>query len=116
MLEVRDTQYKGRGVFTTESISPDTIVERSPVVLLTDGTTDDDLLKVGLDHYCYDFEGRTAFACGFGSLFNHSSDPNCDWFIDQDEHRIVFSSNRSIAANEELTIDYGVEVWFDIED
>lgn len=116
MLQVKKTKSKGRGVFTLKNIPQHKIVENSPVLLLPNKITDNDLAILGLDHYCYDFNGKTAIALGFGSLFNHSSKPNCDWFIDEKNNCIVYSANRTILAYEEITIDYGVEVWFDIKE
>lgn len=113
MLEVRNTELKGRGVFATKQIEKDIVVEKSPVLLLSPETSEEILTLTGLDHYCYDFDGRTAIALGFGSLFNHSDTPNCDWY--EVCNTIVFITNQTVKANEEITIDYGVELWFDLK-
>ncbi len=67
-----------------------------------------------LEHYL--FGGRNGdllLALGVGSLFNHSKQPNLSYTVDQQLQLIHFRAARDIAANEELTIFYGDNLWFE---
>ena len=50
---------------------------------------------------------------GLGSLFNHSNPPNLDYRVDEDNLIIKFYAAKDIDKDEELTIFYGVNLWFD---
>lgn len=52
-------------------------------------------------------------ALGVGSLFNHSRQPNLDYRIDHDKLVINYFAVRDIKAEEELTIFYGHNLWFE---
>jgi SET domain-containing protein len=49
---------------------------------------------------------------GYASLVNHSTTPNCDTVrhIEALAHDLI--ALRPIASGEELTIDYGMALWF----
>ena len=62
------------------------------------------------DLYCH--EGRAAIALGYTSLLNHSYTPNCDFVRHIDALVIDLVAARDIEADEELTIDYQMTLWF----
>jgi len=101
---------KGRGVFTREKIREGSVIEKCPVILVADGLSDDK--ESGLFDYCFDVGGTSAIALGFGSLYNHSDEPNVEWTDVPRDLVIVFHALRDIDAGEELTIDYGIPLWF----
>ena len=49
---------------------------------------------------------------GYTSLVNHSPEPNCDIVRYIDALALDLVAVRPIAAGEELTIDYGLTLWF----
>ena len=64
MLEVRQTEWKGRGVFTTEDIAEDDHVESSPILLLEPTATEEQVAEIGIG----DNEGGgTVFTLSFPS-------------------------------------------------
>ncbi|MCA9037137.1 MAG: hypothetical protein KDA91_18500, partial [Planctomycetaceae bacterium] len=77
MIEIRRTRSKGRGVFATQFIPRDTVIEIAPVLVLPAGEVLDDTIESVLSHYVFEWTKKTvAVALGYGSLYNHSYTPN----------------------------------------
>ncbi|MBU7577373.1 MAG: SET domain-containing protein-lysine N-methyltransferase [Flavihumibacter sp.] len=120
-LIIAPTPSMGRGVFTLEPLEADTLVEISPVIVLSE--TDRHLLDKTLLHY-YIFEwGEDNKACcvalGYVSLYNHSFESNCEYEMDMESQMIRIKTVRAIEAGEELFINYNGDwndpkpLWFD---
>ena len=122
-LRIVDFGRRGRGVVADKRIEEGELVERSPVLVIphhdraaADGTIaftyvfmwEHDTVEEDL----YKHEGRAAIALGFTSLLNHSYTPNCEFVRHIDELMIDLVALRTIAAGEELTIDYQMTLWF----
>jgi SET domain-containing protein len=123
-LYVGGTINKGRGVFTKEKIKKKTIVETSPVIVMS--AADRILLDQTLLHdYIFEWqpgdEQMCCMALGWVPLYNHSYRSNCEYFMNYEEGIIYIQTMRNIDAGEELTINYnGVwnekkPVWFDVK-
>lgn len=115
-LYIRPSRLGGRGVFTAEAITAGTVVELAPVVVLS---ADDRraIHATGLhDYYFVWDDDGAAIALGYGSLYNHATEPNLDFELDYDFEQVRFSARRDIAPGEELLINYviggGEEIWF----
>lgn len=85
-------------------------------MLVADDEARAEALALGADGYVFGWgEGATALALGYGSLYNHSYDPNATTVETDDE--LVITAVRDIAAGEEIFINYmGTAtsgVWFD---
>ena len=105
-VEVREGRL-GRGVFATRGFAKGETVEVCPTLELADSES------VGrLGDYVFGTEDEQVvlLILGFGSLYNHSSDPNLEYVQDAPD-AIIFLTLREVEAGEELTIDYGVEWW-----
>lgn len=110
---------KGRGVVARVGLAAGEILERSPVLPLAL----EDSECPGLNDYSLawgeDVEGglgeQKACAIGLGylSLYNHSPAPNVTFDHHYDDNEISVLALRDIAAGEELTIDYGVPLWWE---
>ena len=109
---------KGRGVVARVSCTAGTELERSPVIIVPD----EDLLD--LDHrdtvpdhyllYWSDEPGRElAMGCGLLMIYNHSTDPNVEFTDGPEPETMSVIALRDIVAGEELTYDYGVDLWFE---
>lgn len=108
-LYVRPAGEKGRGVFTSAPILSGDLVERCEALVLKHprrGST--------LDHYVFRHGAVSLLALGNGSLYNHSARPNCVFttFSGNGRAFVLFHAVRDIAAGEELTINYGPDLWF----
>jgi len=114
----------GRGVFTSEPIPKDSLIEICPVIVLPEEELPI-IHKTFLHDYYFlwgENEEQCAIALGFGSLYNHAYDSNAEYIIDLDELTIDIYSVRDIEAGEEITVNYNGEpgdmkpVWFDRDD
>ena len=105
-LTIKSSKRHGRGVFTTADIKKNNIVEICPMLILK---------KKDLKHinetilYEYFFEwtnGCPALALGFGSLYNHSYQPNVGVFFDKNKYQANYRALKDIKKGEELLINY----------
>jgi SET domain-containing protein len=97
----------GRGVFAGRGFRAGEVIEVCPVIILPPGT--DDAALDGLRRYVFewgDANDRLAVALGYGSLYNHSPDPNAAFELRDARGEIVFRAVRPIAAGEQILIDY----------
>lgn len=122
-LRVIDLGRRGRGVVAGREIADGELIERSPVIIVPHADRDVvDATNVG--NYIFMWEhgssgddiykkqGRAAVVLGFSSLVNHSDDPNCRFIRYIDALALDLIALRAIKAGEELTFDYGMELWF----
>lgn len=113
----------GRGVVTECKIAKGELVERSPVLIIPDAdreVVDKTIVFTyvfmwepdTIEEDLYSHNGRSAIALGFTSLLNHSHAPNCRFIRHFDELAIDLVALRDIDAEEQLTIDYQMTLWF----
>jgi len=107
-VAVRSSSRSGRGVFATQPIAAGETVERVPVIVFSA----DDRARVTrtvLDYYYFwwgpDSEDG-AIALGFGSMYNHSFEPNARYVRDLEERSLEFVALRDIAEGEEVLVSY----------
>lgn len=116
-LYVAPSTLGGRGVFTSQEIPADSIIELAPIILLP--TKDCKLLdQTRLHDYYFQWDGdRAAIALGLGSLYNHSELANAAFEMVYGFEQIRFSALRLISSGEEITTDYRsgapkMQLWF----
>ncbi len=114
---------KGRGVFTRKKIKAGVIVEVAPVIVMS-GEERKLLDQTLLHDYIFvwgDDKDQCCVALGNISVYNHSYQSNCEYFMDYDDHTMFIKTVRAINENEELTINYNgkwnneEKVWFDVK-
>ena len=115
------TSSMGRGVFTSAYIEAGTIVEESPVIVMS--IDERKLLDQTLLHnYIFEWgdkKDRCCMALGYAPIYNHSYTSNCEYEMDFDKELISIKTVQSIKAGEELFINYngdwndGKLLWFD---
>ena len=111
----------GRGVFTSAYIEAGTIVEESPVIVMS--IDERKLLDQTLLHnYIFEWgdkKDRCCMALGYAPIYNHSYTSNCEYEMDFDKELISIKTVQSIKAGEELFINYNGDwndskpIWFD---
>lgn len=120
-LYISDSQGKGRGVFTNIDIEPSIIVEISSVLVMSA------LDRIHLDAtplYNYIFEWgvnneQCCAAWGYISMYNHSFNSNCEYFMDFSAETITIKTVKPIIKGSELTINYNGDfdnetpLWFE---
>ena len=122
-LRVAQLGSKGRGVVAERDIAAGELVERAPVVIVREeDRAGVDPTNVGNHIFMWEHDtvaedlytqkGRAAVVLGFTSLINHSNSPNCDFVRYIDALALDLVAVRDIRVREELTIDYGLTLWF----
>lgn len=122
-LFIGNSQEKGRGVFTSESIPADTIIELAPVITMS--AAERVLLdQTRLHDYIFEWgEDRSmcAMALGWIPVFNHAVPANCEYFMDFEEETIFIKTVCAVAAGDELCVNYkgdfdnSEDVWFQVK-
>jgi uncharacterized protein len=110
---------KGRGVFSAEPIPAGTLVENS--IALPISAEESDLMEnsvPSLARYLFawneeDEKNSAALVTGFASMYNHAAPGNLRIERDLKNSLMSFFAARNIEAGEELTIDYGIPLWFE---
>jgi SET domain-containing protein len=122
-LFIKKTELKGRGVFTSEVIDANTLIEEAPVIVMT-AEDRKNIDKTLLHDYIFAWgknEDQCCMALGFVPIYNHSYESNCEYFMDFDQEIIQVKTVRKINAGEELTINYNGDwndkkmIWFDVK-
>ncbi len=120
-LYIADSDLEGRGVFTGQPLEAGDLIEICPAIVLPE----EDLPKIHdtkLHDYYFlwgDDQKQCAIALGYGSLFNHSYQPNAQYLLDYEHETIDFYCLKPIQSGEEITVNYNGEpgnqelVWFD---
>jgi uncharacterized protein len=120
-LFIDETPGKGRGVFTREALPPMKVIETSSVLVM-DAAARKLLDQTALHDYIFEWgkeEDQCVVAWGYVSMYNHSYNANCEYFMDFDENVISIKTVRKIEEGEELTINYNGDwddkklVWFE---
>ena len=117
-VEVRESTVHigGHGVFATDFIKKHEVFERSPVLTWHASFLDDYQEIHGknhlLDDHVYMWKNSNVALClGYGSIYNHSNDPNALYrFIHDDKWpRIEFVAKIDIQPGEEIFHHYSPE-------
>lgn len=122
MIEIKISSLSGgefkRGVFATRNIAKGELIHEAPVIpypneqheFIEQTILSDYVFEYGINH--------TAVLLGYGSLFNHSYQPNAVYDINFDQHTFDFYAYTDIEAGEEILINYNGEadcddpLWF----
>jgi hypothetical protein len=95
-------------VIAIAGIASGETIEVCPILELAEGEA-----SGLLDDYIVSLEeGRAGVALllGYGSLYNHSDEPNAEYIVEADD-AYSFVALRDIEAGEQITISYGEEWW-----
>ncbi len=112
-VKIAKVPNKGRGVIATEKILKGETIEYCPLIIMgkkdakfVEDKSESDVLY----HYCLEQSepNRSCIILGYGSLYNHSSNPNAelDYTDDPREEHVILRAMRDIEAGEEITWDY----------
>lgn len=107
-LYVRLTKGMGLGVFAGKRIRKGEIIERCPVLPLT-RPEERKVQSISLRDYTFAWGVRPCLSCialGWGSLYNHSDDPNATYRQIKSRKQMEFVALRDIRKGEQVFIDY----------
>ena len=120
-IVVKKVKGKDRGVFARRAIAEGEVIETCPVLVVqAEDVRDGTAAWTRLGEYCFDWgRGSVALALGYGSLYNHSFEPNAR-YDDVGRRTKLFVAIRTIDAGEEITVNYNGHpedrspVWFEV--
>ncbi|OGD61948.1 hypothetical protein A2160_01110 [Candidatus Beckwithbacteria bacterium RBG_13_42_9] len=121
-IEVKKIRDKGRAVFALKNIKPGEIIESCPIIKITPRERKK-CEKTILSYYIYPWRSTQSgsIVLGFGSIYNHSFNPNADWKQNFKTESMVYRAIRAIKKGEEITVNYNGEPddltpidWFDV--
>ena len=121
-LYIDTVSGKGRGVFTKKAIPGNTVVEISPVIVMSKADRQS-LDKTLLHDYIFEWgtlKDKCCMALGLVPMYNHSYKSNCEYFMDFDNDTISVKTIRDIKKRTELTINYNgdwndpAKLWFEV--
>lgn len=120
-IEFKKSKLHGIGIFATTDIKISEIIEICPIIILND----DDTKKIDKTHlYNYYFSWNhkgSAISLGYGSIYNHSYEPNAKYEKDSLNNLIIFRAIKKIKKGDEILVNYNGDpnnkekVWFDKE-
>ena len=103
-IYVKKSTMHGYGVFAGKKLRKGEKIEECYILISKGGD------KV-LDDFYFDAKGKYALFTGYGSIYNHSNDPNADYTININKRRSTIKAARTIQKDEEIFVSYGEE-WF----
>lgn len=106
-IVLKKSQISGYGVFAAQNINENTLIEECHVLKVEKTVR-------SLMHYVFfnpSDENSYLLALGFGSIYNHSHQPNASFLYNAEDNLIHLTSTKLIKKGEEITIYYG-DNWF----
>jgi uncharacterized protein len=119
-IYIKETEGRGRGVFTTVDIPEGSLIEVCPIIKIPKRELP--IIHKTILHDYYFLWGEDledcAIALGYGSMYNHELMPNANFILDIEQMTIDIEAIHPINAGEEITINYHGEpgnedpLWF----
>lgn len=109
VVDESDIDGAGRGVFAKTDISTGDTIEITPMLVVDSALMAWVLRITPLRNYFFQWgenRRKAAIALGFGSLYNHSFDPNAVYEKNIGKGVITFTAREDIERGEEITINY----------
>ena len=110
-LECRMTDTMGRGIFATEDIEENILIESAPVILCHRNILQEVVHihgKVSLSEYPFGWgkNGLMAISMGWGGIYNHSPRPNVKWLPNYDIESIEYRTVKPVKKGDQLFVRY----------
>jgi len=104
--EVKTSEEKGLGVFATEFIQKDEVIEECHII-----EVDNLRHPSNLQRYLFSYPKNTnnfrVLPLGFGCIYNHSPNPNATWIDHPSIKAFIFVAIKDIQQGEEICTFYG---------
>lgn len=107
-IEVKESLLHGRGVFAQSRIRKGELIERAPIIFLSNEEKET-LRFTKLFHYYFllgNAEKRAAFGFGYASFYNHSPEANAFYKFSRKKNTLNIYAYQTIEAGSEVTINY----------
>jgi SET domain-containing protein len=101
----------GRGVFARVAFKKGELIEECPVIELAehDPSNHSEGTLITYFYYFGTTKERANLALGFGSLYNHTYEPNATYTENYKEKTMNFIALKDIKPEEEITVNYNQE-------
>ena len=108
-LEIKESTIPGAnlGVFTLKDINKGEIVEIAPFLRVPSNSCSNNILN---DYVFTENENTYILVLGYGSMYNHSYDPNLSYEYYEKDY-FAYRANSDIKKGSELFISYGGDYW-----
>jgi SET domain-containing protein len=103
-IYVKKSRTHGYGVFAEKTIQKGELIEQCYILLSRGGDR-------GLEDFYFNAKGKNAIFTGYGSIYNHTDDPNAHYTININKRIATIKAARIIRKGEEIFVDYGNQ-WF----
>lgn len=122
-IVVKKSKLLGNGVFAARNFKKGELIESAHLLTFTPRERKI-LEKTKLNYYVYPWRSTrsAAIALGYGSIYNHSYEPNADWKQDFKKEMMTYKALRDIKKGEEILVNYNGEPddkteidWFGME-
>lgn len=116
------SSISGLGVFAKKEIQEGEIIEECPIVEISEDELSN-LTKTKLLEYYFAWEKNfksAAIVLGYGSLYNHSYEPNAKYIKDMDDKTVRFVALKKIEQEQEILVNYNghpddkTKLWFEM--
>ncbi|KRT14427.1 hypothetical protein ASU31_19225 [Pedobacter ginsenosidimutans] len=107
-IEVKESPLHGRGVFAKSKIRKGNLIERAPIIFLSNEEKQT-LRFTKLFHYYFllgNAEKQAAFGFGYASFYNHSPEANAFYTFSRKKNTLNIYAYQTIEAGSEVTINY----------
>lgn len=113
----------GQGVYAKCDIKKSEIIERCPVIEVPKHDVSNVRESILVTYFFYFGKNkkRLAIALGFGSIYNHSYEPNATYKVKLTEKIIDFVALNDIKKDDEITVNYNYgnpkdksSLWFEV--
>lgn len=115
-IEIKESPVHGWGVFATQNIDKEEVIEVCPVLFLPAKRGETNYVLIDYAFQWPKTESWTNFVIplGYGCIYNHSDNPNANWTHDYENKTFIFFSIKPIKKGEEIFTYYGdVNYWTD---
>lgn len=122
LFAIQEIPGKGRGIVSLQDIEADCIIEVAPVLVMTKEERLH-LDQTKLHDYIFEWKANGKDQCcvalGHVSMYNHSYQSNCEYFMDYEQKLMFIKTVSAIKAGEELLINYNGDwnnetpLWFE---
>lgn len=119
-MKLEKHALKGRCVIATKEYKIGDFVCADPVLILNE---QDSKIIQNTKLFSYDYFWTETCSCivfGYGSMFNHSSDPNVKFIKDYENNLMRYEAIKNINIGDEMYIDYNGDalektpIWFKV--
>ena len=109
-IQVKRSSIQGWGVFANDRIEKYELIEECPIIVVKPEELGN---PHNLGRYFADLKGNVFIGLGVGSLFNHSPNPNVEWYVDGVNLIQNYYAIRDIEVGEELFSCYNPNITFE---